>query len=396
MYPTLTLVSGKEANVAFRHPWVFSGALVDAPETLAQGDLVRVADKNGRVLGIGTFSRSTSIAVRIFEFGDATIDREWFVRKFKDADRRRGVLGFGPGTSTTGYRVVFGESDGVPGLVVDRYADVIVMQISTAGIDALRDAVVAALEDVFAPRAIVERSDLPGRKDEGLREASGVISGSQDGSVQFIENGLRFAADVLGGQKTGFFLDQRDLRRTVAPLCAGRRVLNLFSYTGALSIAALKAGAASVHNVDSSSAALAQCKSHAEMNGLDREAMTVEESDVFQYLNAHGDASFDVVVLDPPALIRSRKDAEEGKKAYHFLNRAAMRLVKDGGIFVTSSCSHYLPEEDLAFLLRRASVQNGVTLSVLGVVRQSADHPLSVYFPESAYLKSFICEVRRV
>lgn len=395
MYPTLTIKPGREASAEHRHPWLFSGALAGGAKDTTHGDLVRVTDERGRVLGVGTYSAKTAIAVRLFEFGEATIDAAWFAARFQEAEARRVALGYGPGQATDGYRLVFGEADGCPGLVIDRYGEVFVLQISTAGAERLRPAILAALLQVFRPIAVIDRSDLGVRQEEGLPETKGILHGGDPGPVEFRENGWRFLADVLNGQKTGFFLDQKDLRRFLSNFASGRKGLNLFSYTGAGGIAALHGGAASVHNVDSSEAALAGCRRHAELNGFEPDRFTTEDADIFQWLSAKTETAYGLVALDPPALIKSQRDADEGRKAYHFLNRAALRLATDGALFVTSSCSRFLPEEDLAFILRRASVQAGVRLDVLGVVRQSPDHPLSVYFPESAYLKSFVCLVRR-
>ena len=395
MYPKIQLKAGKEANITFRHPWVYSGAIETKPEKLEHGDFVHVTDRKGDIIGTGTYSNASSIAVRVFDFGEAVIDKKWLTAKIKAADERRVLMGYGPDTETTGYRVVFGEADQIPGLVIDRYDDVLVIQIATAGLDALRDVIVECLVSIFKPRAIVERSDMNVRHEEKLQESHGVLFGDAPDLVDFKENGVSFVADVLNGQKTGFFLDQKDLRKRTALLVAGRLVkncLNLFSYSGAAGIMAKLAGEENVHNVDASDLALRLCEKHAKMNGV---TMTTEQADIFQWLNDHQEPAYDIVMMDPPSIIKTSKDAENGKKAYHFLNRAALRLIKDGGIFVTSSCSHFMNEEDFAFTLRRASIQAGVTLEILGVVRQSADHPLSVYFPESAYLKSFICQVRR-
>lgn len=392
---TLILKEGKEASAGFRHPWLFSGALERPKEAPEHGDVVRVADKDGKILGTGTYSASSSIAVRLFEFKEAEIDRAWFARRFKECDERRKLMGYGLETEVTGYRLVFGESDGVPGLVVDRYEDVLVIQVSTAGMARLKSMAVEALKEVFAPKAIIERSDLPVRREENLEEESGILFGSVDGSVKFQESGLKFSADVLTGQKTGFFLDQRDLRSAIRRLAGGRDVLNLFSYTGAASVAALKGGAKHVLNVDASAEALAVAQELVKLNKISAKSHGAEEADVFQWLGTKKDASFGMVLLDPPALIKGKKDLESGAKAYHFLNRAAMRLVEGGGLFVTSSCSHFLSEEDLAFILRRASVQAGLRLDLLAAVRQSPDHPMNVYFPEGAYLKSFVFQIRR-
>ena len=411
-YPIVTLQKGKEMNAVFRHPWIFSGALVKRPEGIEHGDIIRVADAGGNIVGTGTYSAKSSIAVRLFEFsagggpasggGDAAInkdvkiDKAWFVAKFREADERRRLLGLGEGTGTDGYRVVFGETDGVPGLVVDRYRDVFVIQISTAGIDTLRQTVVDALKEAFSASVVYERSDLHVRKEEALKDQVGALVGEAAESAEFGEDGMKFVAEVAAGQKTGFFLDQRSLRRAIARYAKGRETLNLFSYSGAAGIAAMKGGAKSVANVDSSATALAACVRNAEMNGIEPHVFSVEQADVFQYLSAKTEPAFDMVLVDPPALIKSQRDGDEGRKAYHFLNRAALRLVRDGGVFVTSSCSHFLNEEDFAFILRRASVQAGVRLDLLEVVRQAPDHPTSVYFPESAYLTAFIFRVARI
>jgi 23S rRNA (cytosine1962-C5)-methyltransferase len=393
-YHVLPLVAGKEANVGFKHPWVFSGALAKVDEKAKHGSLVHVADRHGKIIGTGTYSNKSSIAVRVFAFGDAVIDRAWMAAKLRAAQDRRLMMGYGPDTETTGYRVCFGEADGIPGLVVDRYEDAFVFQMATAGLDALREEVIGAIVDVFAPSVLVERSDMPSRREEGLEPVSQVHIGEAPESVTFKENGLTFVADIVNGQKTGFFFDQKDLRATVGRVAKGS-VLNLFSYTGATGVYAMKGSAERVHNIDGSQAALELVAANAKKNKIKAADITTEEADAFNFMNNNKDSQYDTVIIDPPALIKSGKDAEEGKKAYHFLNRAGMRLVKDGGIFITSSCSHHLPEEDLMFLLRRASVQAGVHLDILASVRQAADHPMSVYFPESLYLKSFVCRVSR-
>jgi len=395
MYPILTLKPGKEGALGFRHPWVFSGALQGIPREIGQGAIVRVEDQHGKIIGTGTYSAHSMIAVRIFDFADCILDQEWFAARLRRAEERRRWFDLGVGESDAGYRVVFGESDGIPGLVVDRYADVLVLQIATAGMESLKELVVRALIGFYAPRAIIERSDLPVRREEGLSEAAGVLYGEDVDRVEFREGELRFIADVKLGQKTGFFLDQRELRRRSMRYAADREVLNLFSYTGSFAAAALKAGARSVHNIDGSQSALDQITAQLELNQLTTSSVTAECADVFNWLSMHDDPCYDMIIVDPPALIKTHRDAESGSKAYHFLNRAALRLMRTDGIFVTSSCSAHYSEDDFAVMLRRASVQAGVTLEILETIRQSADHPISIYFPESLYLKSFICQVRR-
>jgi len=390
-YPVLQLRKGREISLIYRHPWIFSGALEKTEYKPPHGSLVHLAGAGDSVLATGTWSAHSSIAVRIFEFADTAIDIKWCIRKLREAEKRRELLGYGPGTSTTGYRVVFGESDGLPGLVVDRYGDVLVVQISTKGMDNLRPLLVEALTDVFQPSAIVERSDMKVRQEERLPQVAQMLLGEPPGLVDFLENGMHFLADPIDGQKTGFYLDQKDLRTVIRRYAKGRRVLNLFSNSGASGIEAMRGCALSVHNVDSQTEALALCNTHAAMNGVDEQLFTTEKADIFSYFDYSRPGTYDMVILDPPALMKSKKDREDGLRSYHFLNRAAMRLLKEGALLVTSSCSHFLKEDEFAVVLRRASVQAEASLHILDVVRQSPDHPQSVYFPEASYLKSFVC-----
>ncbi len=383
------------ASVANSHPWIFSGALEKPDTPIENGDVVSVCDHEGGIVATGAYSKQSMIAVRVLEFADIEIGRDWLTRKIRLADQRRQLLGYGPGTDTTGYRVVFGESDNLPGLVVDRYNDVLVIQIAIAGMEKLRDDIIAALTDIFNPSCIYERSDLPNRTEEGLESKTGLCVGQMAEVVEFLEHGITYMADIATGQKTGFYLDQKDLRREIRRLASGRRVLDLFSYTGACGIAALAEGGLSAHFVDASQSALTLCRRQAVRNGIDVSNLTCDEADVFQWLSVRSRPEYDLIMLDPPALIKSKRHIDAGSKAYHFLNRAALRLVNDGGIFVTSSCSAFFPEAEMAAMLRRAAEQADVELSLLKIVRQSPDHPLSLAFPEAAYLKSFICQVRR-
>jgi 23S rRNA (cytosine1962-C5)-methyltransferase len=264
----------------------------------------------------------------------------------------------------------------------------------------LKPLLLNAIHAVLKPKLIIERSDLSVRSEEHLPETSGILFGkTKDGLIPFKENGIDFFADTLGGQKTGFFLDQKDLRMALASLAPGRTVVDIFSYTGAAGIYALKNKAKHVTFMDSSAHALEIAKKHVEENTAKATAKnskaTFIEEDAFTYTGNIKTPQFDMVLLDPPALIKSQRDAENGKKAYHFLNRAALRMVKDNGIFCSSSCSHFLTEDDFMFLLRRAAKQAGVTLHTLYTIRQSPDHPIDISFPESKYLKSFVFLAKR-
>lgn len=394
-YPVIRLKPGRDGSVLHGHPWIFSGAIAGTSPGLANGDFVHVAGSDGSIIATGSFNQS-SISVRVFEQRQAVIDGAWLENKIRMSDGRRRLMGYGPKTDTTGYRAVFGEADGIPGLVIDRYGDAVVFQISTAGLDRRREEIIDVIARVFAPRMIVERSDLPSRREEGLGDVKGIHRGDDSGLARFSENGVKFLADPLNGQKTGFFLDQKDLRLAILRrFSKGKAALNLFSYTGAASICAMLGGAKSVHNVDDSSQVMETGRDSAALNGVQESAMTWEKADAFKWLGAKMAPEYDLVIMDPPALIKSSKDIEGGKKAYHFINRAAMRLTKDGGIFITSSCSQALSTDDFAHILRRAARQSGVTLHPIGAFRQSDDHPVSIFFPEGTYLKSYAFTVER-
>ncbi len=398
MYPTLQLLPGKEPSVIFGHPWIFSGALDHSSLNVSHGSFVHVLGYQGEVLATGSFSSHGSIAVRVFDYGEVVIDAAWLEEALQQCVQRRVLMDYGAGTQTTGYRVVFGESDGIPGLVVDRYGDVVVFQIATAALDGIRAQLIEAIVSVLAPKTLIERSDISSRGEEELEDVVSVHVGNDPGTVSFLENGLHMNAEPMSGQKTGFFLDQKELRKWMLEhpmIFKGASVLNVFSYTGATGLAAVQAGAHHVLNVDSSQTALDGCVAHARLNGISMDAFATHKQDAFQFISAKTDAQYDVVIIDPPALIKSKRDTQEGKKAYHFLNRAAMKLVKDGGVLITSSCSHFLNEEDFQFLLRRGSTQIECRLEALATIHQAADHPSSIYFPESNYLKTFCFQVRR-
>lgn len=393
-YPQLKLKASGMKTIARRHPWIFSGAIEHIPDELENGTPVYLTDSDN-IVATGLYSKKSMIAVRVMAFDKVAIDRNFIKNRLTAAIAARMAIGLGGGSATDGYRIVYGESDFLPGLVVDRYRDVIVMQISTAGMELQRDMIADILDELLQPKAIVEKSDLPSRHEEGLKPFSGHLKGIPVERAEFCENGRIYLADIAGGQKTGFYLDQRELRQEIYRLARGKKALDLFSYTGAAGMAALAGGATSVRFIDSSSPALTLCRQHARINGFSEDLYDIEETDVFQWLGAHSAPEYDLVMLDPPALIKSRKHLEAGVKAYYFLNRAALRIIDNYGILVTSSCSAYMAEETLMELLYRAAEETRVTLNILKTVHQSPDHPVPITFPEAAYLKSFICLIRR-
>lgn len=394
MYPIVRIKKNKGASIQNRHPWIFSGALEKPSKDIQHGDFVRV-EFDGRIIATGMFSRHSMIMVRAFAFDDIVIDKDWLLSRIRIAARLRRDLGLFTSPDTTACRIIYGQSDSLPGLVVDKYNDVLVMQISTAGMEGLKDRIIACLIDEFSPRCIYERSDLASRAEEKLPERVGVCYGDSVASVEFKESGRRYIADIETGQKTGFYLDQRELRNEIQRLAAGRKAVDIFSYSGAAGIAALAGGADSVEFVDSSAPALESCRRHTELNEYSPDKFTATNTDVFQWIAEKKTPEYDLIMLDPPALIKSRKYIESGKKAYHFLNRAALRMGKDSAILVTSSCSAYLTDDVMLDTLRRAANQSGIEVQLLKTIRQSPDHPVPLNFPEAHYLKSFICSIKR-
>ena len=398
-YKTVELKKGKEGSAIFGHPWIFSGAIESLPIQIKHGEIVHIADSQKNIIGTGTYSAYSGIAVRIFDFAKTEINERRLKEKLELAILKRTLMGYAKDKNTTGYRIIFGEIDGLPGLILDKYENTVVIQISTAGMENLKEPLINAIKAVLKPKLIIERSDLSIRSEERLPETKEILFGkTKDGLIPFKENGIDFFADTLEGQKTGFFLDQKDLRTKIGSLAKNRTVADIFSYTGGAGIYALRNGAKQVTFMDSSERALEIAKKHVQKNFANKTTLkncNFIEEDAFTYTGSIKNLQFDMVLLDPPALIKSQRDAENGKKAYHFLNRAALRMIQDNGIFCSSSCSHFLSEEDFTFLLRRAAKQAGVTLHTLYSVHQSPDHPTSINFPESKYLKGFIFLVRR-
>jgi len=391
--PPLFLKRREERRVRAGHPWIFSNEVDVARSPLdgfAAGDAVEVLDHGGRVIGSAYVNPHTLICARMVSRRagvrlDGTVLRERLAR----------ALGLRERCYTERcYRLVFGESDWLPGLVVDRYDDVLVAQFGTAGMERVRAAVLDGLIDWCAPRAVVLRNDGANRELEGLERGVEVCHGRLSSAVPLWENGTRFEADVLAGQKTGWYFDHRDNRARLAGLCRGARVLDCFSYSGAWGIQALAAGAASALCVDSSGAALDRARGNAALNGV-ADRLAVREANVFDALRAIDEAGerFDVVIVDPPAFVRRRKDLKAGIKAYQRLNRLAMRVLGADGLLLSASCSAHLSSARLLDALRGAAQGAGARLQLIARGHQGADHPVHPAMPESDYLKAFLLRV---
>lgn len=388
--PPLRLNPNAERRLRVGHSWVFSNE-VDTARTplkaLSPGDLVNVIDARGKPVGTAYVNPGSLIAARVLSsHTDVRPDLDWMRRRIAEARALRDAV-----YPTPHYRLVYGESDGLPGLVVDRFGDVLVLQASTAGMDRLLPRVIEALQAEFSPRGILLRNDGGARALEGLAEDISTMGEVPD-AVDLLESGMRFQAPLRQGQKTGWYFDQHDNRDRLLRYARGRRVLDVFSYVGAWAVRALAAGATSATCIDSSQPALDAALANAALNGFGLEALRGEALDRLKALRGEG-RSFDLVIVDPPALIKRRKDHAAGLEHYAALNRAAMQLLAPGGVLVACSCSFHLEESELQrVLLREARGQNR-RLQILEQGGQGPDHPVHPAISETRYLKAFFCRV---
>lgn len=391
---TLILKPGRDKSVLARHPWVFSGAVDRVEGNPESGESVLVRDASGLALGWAAYSPASSIRARMWNLDlEELVDDGYFSQRIELAITRRSALV--PAEETNALRLVHGESDGLPGLVVDRYADVLVVQILTAGMEFWRETIVEALVQLTGIQAVVERSDVDVRNLEGLKARSGVLHGKVPGPIEIFENGLRFIVDVVNGQKTGFYIDQRRNRHRVGQLAAGREVLNCFCYTGGFSVYALAHGAKNVTSVDSSVEALEMGRRHVEINGLPLEKAAWIEGDVFKVLRTLRDqgSSFDMVILDPPKFAPTAAQAERAARGYKDINLLGLKLLKPGGILATFSCSGGISTELFQKIVAGAALDAGMDARIVQTLTQGPDHPVALAFPEGAYLKGLILQI---
>lgn len=379
----LILRRGHDRRVRGGHPWVFSNEIDTLDGPAEAGSAVAVTAADGQLLGTAYYNPRSLIAARILSRKAESIDTtDFFVTQLRRALAfRQRLCG-----DLDALRLVHGEADGLPGLIVDRYGAVLSVQLLTAGIEARRAAVVAALVEVFSPQAIVARNDSASRELEGLPRVVELLHGEVPAEVPADINGIGFGVDVTGGQKTGLFLDQRQNCRLLDGLVAGGEVLDLFCYAGAWSLHAARYGAAGVTGVDVSAGAVALAQSNAGRNGLEGRCSFVA-ADVFDFLRQQRGCRYDVVVLDPPAFIKSRKHLEEGIKGYLTVNRRALEMVKPGGVLVTCSCSHHLERERFVALIAQAARQAERSVRLATLTGAGADHPVLPACPETDYLK---------
>ena len=383
------LKQGREIPVRRGHPWIFSGALQSIEDDDAGVGVVEVFDSRRRWIARGLYNPKSQIRIRVLTTRDEEIGAKFFSRRLTQAlsGRERYFNG-----ATNAYRLVNGEGDFLPGLIVDRYDDFFVCQFFTAGMELFKSQIAAALNDLAPVRGVYERSEGRVRDEEGVLAAAGVLAGETPPAVIRIkESGFEFLVDVKTGQKTGFFLDQRDNRTVLSTLTRGRTVLNCFSYTGAFSVYALAGGATEVTSVDSSRPALELAEQNLALNGVSDRGESLK-GDVFAYLK-ETTSTFDVIVLDPPSLAHRRNDVSAATGGYKFLNLHALRRLTPGGLLLTFSCSQHLSIDLFQKVVFGAAVDAGRKVTILKRLGQPPDHPVSLHHPEGEYLKGLTVRV---
>lgn len=391
----VVLKKGREKSLLRRHPWVFSGAVDAVHGSPAPGDTVEVVAANGPVLGRGAYSPRSQIAVRMWSFDpEEAIDGAFVRRRLERALATREPV---PAEEEpSGRRLVNAESDGLPGVVVDRYGAYLVCQLLSAGAERFREELVAALEELLSPAGIQERSDGEGREKEGLGPAVGLLAGAEPPErIEIREGPCRYLVDVRGGHKTGFYLDQRENRAEVARHAAGARVLDAFAYTGGFGLAAQAAGAEAVTHVESSGALLDEIRRNAEASGLDATAGEHVEGNVFSVLRGFRaeERRFDLAVLDPPKFADARSRVEAAARGYKDINLLAFQLLAPGGLLATFSCSGVLEAPLFQKIVADAALDAGRDARILRRFTQAPDHLVALAFPEGRYLKGLLCRV---
>jgi 23S rRNA (cytosine1962-C5)-methyltransferase len=395
---TVLLKPGDADRIIAGHPWVYSGSILRAAKDIEDGELVQVKDHRQRLLGTGFYNSKSRIAVRILSPERVEIDTRFFEDRIRAAleVRKRHM------PNATSFRVVNAESDFLSGLVIDKYSDVLVIQISSLGMDRRRDLIVEALERIFSPRAIVERGDIGSRKFEGLPEAGGTLKGQPPEPLMIDLNGLQFEVEIATGHKTGLYLDQQVNYRAVSAFAQGRDVLDCFSFLGGFGLHAARAGARRVQMIDQSEPAIAASKRAAERNGL-QDVCSFETANVFDWLKAETAARphekvvprWDMIILDPPSFTRTRAAVPDALRGYKEIHLRALKLLKPGGVLATFCCSHHVDANLFQDTVLSAAFDARKILRRVAVYSQSPDHPIIPMIPETEYLKGFAYELVR-
>lgn len=393
--PSIKLKRGRDKSIGRKHPWIFSGAIESVRDVRSNGETVEIISADGKHLGYGSFSKESQISVRMLSFNPEEKPDEIFIKK-----RIKEALNFRDSivdkSSTNAYRLINAESDNLPGIIVDKYSDYLVCQFLSAGAEFWKNIVIDALIELTDPICIYERSDVDVRDKEGLVKSKGIIFGKlPDLPIEIIENGNKLLVDIVNGHKTGFYLDQRENRKIISDFARGRNILNCFSFTGGLSVYALKAGASKVINIDSSEEALSLAEKNLINNGFTNNQYENICEDVFKYLRKLRDSNqkYDLIILDPPKFAESVSQVEKASRGYKDINLLAMKLLNPNGILFTFSCSGHITRELFNKIISDAALDSGREVKIIKHLTQSPDHSISTNFPESLYLKGLVCNV---
>ncbi len=391
MYPQIILKKGKEESLKRFHPWVFSGAIQAIEEGIEEGDTVCLVNRNGDFIAVGHYQEG-SIAVRVLTFEDREIDDDFWHSRISSALKMRQSIGIADSPSNNTYRLVHGEGDNLPGLIIDVYGDTAVMQAHSIGMHKVRKEIAKALVDVMESRI----SNVYYKSETTLpfmdaTDMNGFIYGGSDNNVA-LENGLKFRVDWLKGQKTGFFVDQRENRSLLEKYAAGKRVLNMFCYTGGFSFYAMRGGAQLVHSVDSSAKAIDLTRENVSLNFPGDQRHEAFCEDAFKYLEKAGD-NYNLIILDPPAFAKHRGALHNALKGYTRLNQKALEKIERGGILFTFSCSQVVTKDHFRNAVFTAAALAKRNVRILHQLHQPADHPINIYHPEGEYLKGLVLYV---
>ncbi len=392
MYPQIRLRRGKEESLLRFHPWVFSGAIDHLPDNIEEGSKVTVTDFKGNLIGTGHYQIG-SITVRMLDFADTVIDKEFYMSRLREAMTMRRALGIIRPDNNT-YRLVHGEGDFLPGLVVDVYGNTAVLQAHSPGMHFDRDIIAQCLVELDGAgiSSVYYKSETTLPYKAHLDPQNDYIIGSYNGDTA-IENGLTFRIDWLKGQKTGFFVDQRDNRSLLEHYAHGRRMLNMFCYTGGFSVYAMRGQATLVHSVDSSAKAVALTEANVALNFPDDNRHKAFAEDAFKYLDDMGENQYDLIILDPPAFAKHRSALRNALRGYQRINARAFEKISHGGIVFTFSCSQAVSKEQFRLAVFSAAAQARRRVRILHQLTQPADHPINIYHPEGEYLKGLILYV---
>lgn len=393
---SVILKKSADSFIKRKHPWIFSGAIEKVNGNPSNGETVQILTSDKKLIGIGSYSPSSQIRVRVWSFSpEEKINIDFFRQKILFASELRKRLV--NHSITTAYRIINSENDGIPGLIVDKYADLLVCQFLSTGAEFNKKIIAEALEEIFKPVGVYERSDVEIRMKEGLRPVKEVLMGKEpDELIEVKENGLKFFVDIRNGHKTGFYLDQRDNRKLLSEYAKDKSVLNCFSYTGSFSVYALASDAKKVTQIDSSISALNIANKNIELNGYSLSSVESINDDVFNVLRKFRDEgkTFDLIILDPPKFAESVSQIEKASRGYKDINLLAMKLLNPGGTLFTFSCSGHISQEFFQKIVAGAALDSGREVKIIKQLTQSQDHPVALNFPEGIYLKGLICSIK--